>query len=139
MVVAFIAMVLSFAALIAAYCATRPEPPGLCEYSSPREILSKEVPVGGSVIERPIRCIRGNQIIPVKTYRAFQNVTTEQLIVDLEGQKQNRLPGKQVYSDVTIQLPATIQPGLWRLVGYDEYERTGERGNWFSEAFRVTP
>lgn len=117
---------------------------GLCEYESPRQILTTVKGVVGpaveersQLVERASRCVQGpEESINVLAYRSFKNLDTNQTVQDLTGESQARGKGKNV-SDVAIQLPEKVTPGKWRLEGLDQVPSTGELRTWFSEPFTV--
>lgn len=141
--VAYGAMLLSVATLIFVYF-LRPEPhSGLCEYPSPREILTHvagidepSVKVNGQIVERAIRCVSGNKALDVLAYRNFRNVDTNDTIVDLRGEPVQRGAGRNTI-DTVVQLPPKVTPGNWRLEGADSVPSSGEFRSWFSEPFKV--
>lgn len=117
--------------------------PGLCEYPSPRPVLTtlkgiegKAVEERGQVIERATRCVDGANVLEVLAVRSFRNIETNQIIPDLRGEKQTRAKGR-ISTDVVIQLPPEVTPGIWRLEGADQVPATGELRTWFSENFVV--
>lgn len=146
-VLAFAAFLLSFAVAVFVY-ATRPTVHSdLCDYPSPREILTHvdgdqpSVRMNGVVVERAVRCVSGKDPIQVLTFRNFRRLgecTTNCLVTDLQGEKQIRPPGS-ISSDVTVQLSPRVGPGTWQLEGFDQAPSTGEIRTWFSVPFEVLP
>lgn len=128
----------------------RPGPSaGLCEYPSPRKILSNvrgvEGPAireNGALIERRETCVQGTGSLEVLAFRDFcrldETTNCTQLVRDLRGQKQARIKGSST-SDIPVQLPPEVTAGTWRLQGLDQVPKTGELRTWFSEPFLVVP
>jgi hypothetical protein len=141
--VAYGAMLLSVLTVILVYF-LRPQPhSGLCEYPSPRQILTHvagiddpAVKANGQVVERATRCVSGGKALDVLAYRNFRNVDTNDVIVDLRGDPAQRAAGRNT-TDTVIQLPPKVTPGTWRLEGADSVPTTGEFRSWFSEPFEV--
>lgn len=126
------------------YLSSPSTPTGLCDYESPRKILTSvknvEGPAAeerGQVVERATRCVQGDKdILSVLAYRTFRNIDTNVAVQDLVGEPQNRSKGKTV-TDTPIQLPEKVTPGKWKLEGLDVVPDTGELRTWFSEPFIV--
>lgn len=139
----FVSSLMILGASFFIYSSSLGEKTGLCEYTSPRKILTTVKGVEGpavlergQVTERAVRCVQGKDILNVLTYRNFKNLDTNQTVQDLIGEQQPRLRGS-VSTDVVIQLPEKVTPGIWRLEGVDQVPDTGELRTWFSEPFFV--
>lgn len=144
-VIAFVAFLLSLSAVGIAYFGRAQSHIGLCDYPSPRQILTQakgdgtpSAHVNGIVVERAVRCVSGSKTLSVLTYRNFRNLDTSKTIPDLAGESQARAPGSNS-SDVPIQLPSDVVPGKWRLEGFDQLPLTGDLKTWFSIEFEVVP
>lgn len=125
---------------------------GLCDYPSPRPILTTvpgadgpAVMERGQIVERATRCVSGASFLNVLAFRDFLEVepggcTTrtgvKRTVRDLQGQAQVRIKGSTV-SDTTVQLPPDVTPGNWCMIGSDVVSSTGEFRVWWSQEFTV--
>lgn len=118
--------------------------PSLCEYDSPRQILTTvrgiEGPAAeqnGTVVERATRCVDGADLLDVRAFRSFVPIDPPGPPVrDLTGEPQIRTRGRNI-TDISVQLLSGVTPGRWRLEGVDIANNTGDIRVWHSEDFLV--